>query len=376
MTKPTRTAHTDEQTSTPRRLERLQSSITDAGVDALLVTGAINVAYVTGYWRYYNMPAAAILEPDGRRTLIVTREEVPIAEETASADRVVSWTTRGFGLDLDLFALLASAIAAEQPITRARRLGLADGLGLAPALSGVIGAELVSAAATLERLRLTKDDDEIEQLARCYTLAWHAVEVVRAAAFDGASEIEMFSRAQAAAQIAHGEPIEFSADLLSGPNTEHDGPLRIAGTRHVKSGESVTADVRVAFDGYWSDICETIIVGDNPEISATRTSLLEILDQAAAQLRPGETGAAIYAYVADAIATRFPDASYPHHAGHAIGMTAIETPRLIPADETPFENGMVFSIEPGAYFHDRWGARVEKTYVVTPDGGLELRRDA
>lgn len=186
----------------------------------------------------------------------------------------------------------------------------------------------------------------------------------------------MFSAAQTAAQNAHGEPIEFSADLLCGPHTADDGPRRIAGSRRVAPGESVTADIRVAFDGFWSDICETIVFGDNAEVSTARTALLEILDTTAKQLRPGENGRNIYSQVAQAIKERFPGGSFPHHAGHAVGRVPIEMPRLMPTDTTPFEQGMVFSIEPGVYFEGRWGARVEKTYVVGPSGGVELPRQA
>jgi Xaa-Pro aminopeptidase len=33
---------------------------------------------------------------------------------------------------------------------------------------------------------------------------------------------------------------------------------------------------------------------------------------------------------------------------------------------------MVLAVEPGVYFADRFGVRVERVYVVSPDGGVEL----
>jgi Xaa-Pro aminopeptidase len=35
---------------------------------------------------------------------------------------------------------------------------------------------------------------------------------------------------------------------------------------------------------------------------------------------------------------------------------------------------MVIAIEPGVYFPGRYGARVENIFVVSPEGGVELRR--
>ncbi len=34
---------------------------------------------------------------------------------------------------------------------------------------------------------------------------------------------------------------------------------------------------------------------------------------------------------------------------------------------------MVLALEPGVYFPGRFGARVENVFVVTPEGGVELR---
>ena len=39
----------------------------------------------------------------------------------------------------------------------------------------------------------------------------------------------------------------------------------------------------------------------------------------------------------------------------------------------PFEPWMVLAVEPGVYVEGRYGARVENVFVVTPEGGVELR---
>jgi Xaa-Pro aminopeptidase len=59
-----------------------------------------------------------------------------------------------------------------------------------------------------------------------------------------------------------------------------------------------------------------------------------------------------------------------HYAGHQIGVTVNELPRLVPYDKTVVEAGMVFSVEPGVYQgpHGDFGARSEKMVVVTPSG--------
>jgi Xaa-Pro aminopeptidase len=69
----------------------------------------------------------------------------------------------------------------------------------------------------------------------------------------------------------------------------------------------------------------------------------------------------------------FPGGEFPHHGGHALGLTSFEDPHVIPSDETGLEDWMVIAVEPGVYFPGRFGARVENVFVVTPQGGVELR---
>jgi Xaa-Pro aminopeptidase len=254
-------------------------------------------------------------------------------------------------------------------------VGIADGLGaLRGLLAERLSGELVAGEETLVQFRLRKDEDELARIVHAYELAWLGQRAVAEAAGRGATEIEMFTAAQSAAQVAHGEPIEFLADLLAGDDTaEVCCPIRIAGRRAVTSGEPVIADVVVRADGYWGDTAETHLSGDNPEVEAARETLLEILEQARRELLPGASGAAIFRAMADRIADAFPGGEFPHHGGHALGLTSFEDPHIIPSDEMPLESWMVIAVEPGVYFPQRWGARVENVFVVMPEGGIELR---
>ncbi|MBA3415566.1 MAG: M24 family metallopeptidase, partial [Chloroflexia bacterium] len=59
-----------------------------------------------------------------------------------------------------------------------------------------------------------------------------------------------------------------------------------------------------------------------------------------------------------------------HYAGHQVGVSVNEPPRLVPYDRTPIRAGMVFSVEPGAYEGPggSFGARSEKMVLVTDTG--------
>ncbi len=348
----------------------------DEKLDCTVVFGADNVNHLCGYWRYFGGPPALVVGRDGERTLVVTRNEERIASELASAEEVVGFGERGFGLDLDPVAGLTASVAAVPVVARARRAGISSELpGADVGLSDAVSAEVVDAGDILYRLRLIKDEDELEKILTSYELCWVSQQAIAEGARPGAREIELYSAAQAAAQIASGGPIEFVCDLLSGPNAaEVSCPVRVAGPRAVEAGDAILADIVVRTSGYCGDTAETHVAGSNAEVEAVRAELLSILDGARALLVPGAKGSDIFRDVHERILSTFPGGESPHHGGHALGLTGFEDPHLIPSDVTPLEPWMVLAVEPGVYFPGRYGVRVENVFIVTPDGGVELRK--
>src|SRR5439155_1317781 len=80
-------------------------------------------------------------------------------------------------------------------------------------LARAVSAELVDASATMHRLRLIKDEDELEKILAGYELCWLGQAAIGERAKPGTREIELYTAAQSAAQLAAGSPVEFVCDL-------------------------------------------------------------------------------------------------------------------------------------------------------------------
>jgi Xaa-Pro aminopeptidase len=183
----------------------------------------------------------------------------------------------------------------------------------------------------------------------------------------------MMSAAQAAAQVAHGEPVEFGADLLVAGNTaEVCGPIAVPGRTRAAPGAPVIADITVGADGYWADTCRTHVHGTNSEVEDILAQLQGILTAAASELREAATAAAVYRSMSARIAAAWPDGEFPHHAGHGVGLSVFDDPHVIPSDASVLESWMVLALEPGVYLPGRFGVRKENLFLVTPDGAVEL----
>ena len=96
----------------PHRLDRLRAWMDDEKLDCTVVFGTDNVNHLCGYWRYFGGPSALVVGRDGERTLVVMLDEARIASELASADEVIGFGERGFGIDLDPVAGLIGSVAA------------------------------------------------------------------------------------------------------------------------------------------------------------------------------------------------------------------------------------------------------------------------
>jgi Xaa-Pro aminopeptidase len=267
--------------------------------------------------------------------------------------------------------LLIAAVSGLGAVSSARRVATAG-----EPVAGFLppgGGEAVPAASVLHELSLVKDADELARIYHSYELCWVAQSAVAEGAAAGTTEIEIMTAAQGAAQVAHGSPIEFAADLLAGPNTaEVCGPIAIPGRTRAESGMPVIADICIGADGYWADTCRTHVSGTNAEVADIYQQLHEILDAAAAELRSGATGAQVFSGMRDRILTAWPDGEFPHHGGHGVGLSVFDDPHVIPSDEQRLENWMVLALEPGIYLPGQFGVRRENLFLVTPDGGVEL----
>jgi len=345
------------------RLGRLAAAMEANGWDAVVASGVDHVVHLTGYARYYSGPGAVLVQGDGRRTLFLPHSEagiVPVAVE-----EIVAYGAAGFGLEPDPEGALAAAVT--------ERLAGRSSVAASGPIACRLAPRPANAEVALATIRRQKDPDELERILDAYELCWLGQGAIAAGTSAGASEIELFSAAQAAAQRAHGAPVEFVCDALAGRRTaEVCCPAAVAGAAAPGAGEPLLADVSLCAAGYWGDSAETH-APDGSDAAELRAGLMGALDATAADLRPGRTGAEVFHALRERIAARFPDGEFPHHGGHGLGTAAHEPPHLVPTETATLDEWQVIALEPGVYLPGRIGARIEELYLVTGGGGVELR---
>ncbi len=89
-------------------------------------------------------------------------------------------------------------------------------------------------------------------------------------------------------------------------------------------------------------------------------------------VRPGVPAASIDAVARDIISEAGYGDAFIHRTGHGIGMETHEDPYIVSSNPEPLVAGNAFSIEPGIYIPDTWGARIEDIVICTESGGERL----
>lgn len=169
---------------------------------------------------------------------------------------------------------------------------------------------------------------------------------------------------------AGGEPIVACGADGADPHCIGHGPL--------KAGEPIVIDIfpQHLESGYWGDITRTV-VKRRPSFAVRRMyrAVLDAQTTALAAVRAGRSCAAVHRAAARTLVRHgfknrtvdgLPE-GYIHGTGHGVGLDIHEAPSLARTAGT-LVAGQVVTVEPGLYYREHGGMRIEDTVVVTPDG--------
>jgi len=340
-------------TSAAERVERLRLATAAAGLDACLVTSDESIAYITGFrpLQLERLFAVVIRAGDGGAVVVPRLDEGQL-DGAPEALPPVTYEAASDGIP-ELVSTLDGARhvgVEEYHLVFGRAQALAQrGLELQPAGSVVMG------------LRTRKDEREIEAVRQACAL----VETALSRMFDelqpGAVErvvnagVESWLREQGATD-AH--PL-----ILFGPDAAN--PHAEPGPRELAAGDVVCADLSACLDGYWGDLTRCATVASPSDWARSAWEVVRDAQAAAiAACRPGTAGRDVDLAQRRIVEARDDLGDCLHGAGHAIGLAIHEPPFLVPRTDTPLEEGMIFTIEPGLYRAGVGGIRLEDDVVV------------
>ena len=343
-----------------QRLERLHELLAGEELDALIVEGAANLRYLTGYTGSNGL--AVVLAGGEDRFFTDFRYAAQITEELEPS----------FTAEI-ISGELLDAIAGSLP---GGRVGFDDGhlsVRRHVRLRELVddGVELVGASGLVERLRAVKDEGEVATIARAAALVDGICGWIAERGLGGRTERDVAVALEHEMRLRGAARPSFDSIVASGAH----GALPHASPRDatIEPGGLVTIDLGAVVDGYCSDCTRTFAVGD-PGERAREVYAVVLAAQLAglAAVAPGVTGREADAQARAVIDEAGFGEYFGHGLGHGVGLDIHEAPRLSRTSaEVALVDGNVVTVEPGVYLPDELGVRIEDLVVVR-DGSPQI----
>ena len=355
------------------RIARATADVGEHDLEALLVTGAVNVRYITGFTGTSGVAivAAGDAAPTGAH-----RRGRPLRHRFITDFRYATQSrgqvSEAFALEVvtdDLFEAVAAALAdgggrlgfLEKNLTVAEHARLRELLGEP--------WELVPSGEILAGLRTVKDAGEIARIRAATELADEALSVVLEAGLAGRSESEIAFELELQMRRRGAEGPSFPPIVAAGAHAAlpHARPR----DQKIPADVLVTIDWGALHEGYCSDCTRTYASAEG--ISARAREIYELVrsvqQRAADAVRAGLSGRELDAIARTQIEQAGHGQHFGHGLGHGVGMEVHEGPRLSrTAPDEPLVAGNVVTVEPGVYVPGELGVRIEDLLVVGEHG--------
>ncbi|MGS2640459.1 M24 family metallopeptidase [Streptosporangium sp. LJ11] len=365
-----------------RRRANLAALLPAHEVDALLVTGGVNVRYLTGL---ASSNAAVLVRADATATLATDSRYIGAARRVCADIEVVEESD------------VAGALLPESG-----RTGIeADHMSVAGYFR--LGGESLRLSGVVESVRMVKDDAELDLIRTACEITDRAFAEVLPELRPGLTEKEVARSLERRMIELGADGLAFDSIVASGPNgaIPHHSPA----DRPLERGDLVTMDFGALYRGYHADMTRTVAIG---EPAGWRRELYDLVQASQrAGVLAARAGAALHevdAAARDLIGEAGYGEFFKHGLGHGVGLQIHEAPFLSqrkpedrqagpedhpgePADSPQperssreperdhgharLEDRVPVTVEPGVYLPGRGGVRIEDTLVVR-DGGPEL----
>ena len=139
------------------------------------------------------------------------------------------------------------------------------------------------------------------------------------------------------------------------------------------SQAGLRAEIWVCADGYWCDHTKNLVPGELAgRYRELESGLMAVYDDAVRFCVPGASLPELDRRIRAGITELGFPGQPTHPICHGVGARAHEPPDAHQAGGGEVRDGMVLAIEPGCYWEDGGGLRVEDNFLITADGAEKL----
>lgn len=341
------------------RINRLREMLEEHQVDCFIVTNDSNRRYMTGF-------------TGSSGAVLITEQQAVFITDFRYVDQALE-QTQGYEI-VKHVGPIGETIGQELERLKVKRLGFDQDhvtFGTYRGYQERFSAELIPLSGTVEKLRMIKDQGELEQIRKAVQIADETYTHILKFIKPGLTELEVANELEFHMRKLGASSSSFDMIVASGARSAL--PHGVASSKVIAKGDFVTLDFGAVYNGYISDMTRTFAVG---EPSEQLKEIYEICLQAqlrgVEQIKAGMTGKEADALCRDYIVSKGYGDHFGHSTGHGIGLDVHEGPALSVKGDLVLEKGMVVTVEPGIYLSGIGGVRIEDNLLITDTGNEVL----
>lgn len=333
-------------------------------VDAILLTDYYNKRKLTGFTGTTGIGIITkdekIFYSDSRYTLQATKEVEPYGFIFKEKGKNLYEAAKE---DLDRLNVKKLGIDGDD-------LSYSDYLKLKDMYKGI---ELVNVSSFLKSSRIVKTKEELENIKRACEISDIAFKEVLKVIKVGMSEKEIAAYIEYIQRLHGATDRSFETIVASGVRSSM--PHGVASDKKIQENEFITMDFGCYYNGYVSDMTRTIYIG---KISDRERKMYDIVLKAQKEAIKKVVKNASVKDIDNFVRSEFEKEgvakNFTHSLGHGIGLEIHEGNILSYRSDAKLVNNEVVTIEPGLYFDNEFGIRIEDDVIVCDDTPIILNK--
>lgn len=349
-----------------RRWEKLRKLLEKERLDIFLTVSPYDIFYLTGLWVegaiYFSLSGIAYLITDSRFKYEIEEKLPPYFKIIIRKDILLKEILRLYRRkSLKYIGLEKRAI----------------NISLFEAMRKEIPARYIKGKDLIVKLRMFKDEFEILKIKKAISIAQNSINIVTRLAKRTISEKELSDRLEYEMRKKGARKASFDIIVAAGAHSAlpHAQPRR---NKIISPKDGfLLVDWGAFYQGYNSDLTRLIFFAKIPtKIRRFYCIVKEAQERAIENIKVGVSVSSVHEKLLKFFQRNGVAEYFLHNTGHGIGIEIHEPPYIGKNNNEVFQEGMVFTIEPGLYKKGLGGVRLEDIFLLKAQGIERLSNDS
>lgn len=335
--------------------EELRKYIQHNNLDGIYLTNKVNLRYIVGI--------------EGVERIYITLSDIYFFVGSIYLNEV-----KGLNYSNDISIINVSANSYKEEITKTlegRVIGVEFNdltvLQEQKLLNEYMVKKIVDVNNIIENIRMVKSEEEIKKIKKACEITSKAFEYIIGYIQEGQTERQICNELNRYMIDNGADGLAFDTIVASGKNSAN--PHAVVSNRVIQKNDIILFDFGAKYDGYCSDMSRTVFVGNPTQEMKDRYSIvLDAQKQAINRIKADVDISSIHDGIVEGFKKYSIEDKFIHTTGHGLGLDIHESPIIYSNKKEVFSENMIVTVEPGIYFNNEYGIRIEDTILVTKSG--------